>query len=227
MGMRILYRTLCFGSKAILAVALVLLTFSYARAQNLIPVPADEQSSVVALIKEATSQTKTIKADFVQVKTMQLLGSKMVSQGKMLYARPSSFRWEYVSPYSYIFAIEEGKAIIKSAQGKSEIDIRQSKLFTEIASIMMGSVTGESLGESKDFTFSLFSSADKKLYMAELTPAKKEIKQMFKAVKLFFLPDKKVVDKIIMTDRGGDETIIELKNIVLNEEIEAVRFVVK
>ena len=225
--MRILHRTLCFGSKAILAVALVLLTFSYARAQNLIPVPADEQSSVVALIKETTSQTKTIKADFVQVKTMQLLGSKMISRGKMLYARPSSFRWEYMSPYSYIFAIADGKVIIKSVQGKSEIDIRQSKLFTEIASIMMGSVTGESLGESKDFTFSLFSSADKKLYVAELTPVKKEIKQMFKAVKLFFLPDKKVVDNIIMTDRGGDETIIELKNIVLNEEIEAVRFVVK
>ena len=77
------------------------------------------------------------------------------------------------------------------------------------------------------FTFSLFSSADKKLYMAELTPVKKEIKQMFKAVKLFFLPDKKVVDKIIMTDRSGDETIIELKNIVLNEEIEAAHFIIK
>lgn len=225
--MRILYRTLCFGSKAMVAIALALLSFSYAGAQNLTPVPADEQSSIVALIKEATSGTKTIKADFVQEKTMQLLGSKMISRGKMLYVRPSSFRWEYVSPYSYIFAIADGKVIIKSAQGKSEIDIRQSKLFAEIASIMMGSVTGESLEESKDFTFSLFSSADKKLYMAELTPVKKEIKQMFKAVKLFFLPDKKVVDKIIMTDRSGDETIIELKNIVLNEEIEAAHFIIK
>lgn len=225
--MRILYRKLRFWNKIGLAVALVLLTFSFAKAQELKPVPANEQSSVIALIKEATSCTRTMQADFEQTKTMQLLGSKMISKGKMLYLQPSSFRWEYLTPYSYTFAIANGKAVIKSAQGKTEIDIRSNRLFAEIASIMMSSVTGECFAGNKDFTFSLFSSADKKLYMAELVPQKREIKQMFKAVKLFFLPDKKVVNKIIMTDRSGDETVIELKNIVLNEEIEAVRFIVK
>lgn len=208
---------------AVLLMAIVAPCF----AQNLVSVPKSEQSSVMEMIRQTASATRTIKADFVQTKTMQLLGSKMVSTGKMLYSQPSSFKWEYLAPYNYIFAITDGKVVMKSAQGKSEIEISRNRLFEEIASIMMGSVTGESFGESKDFSFSLFSSPDKKLYMAELLPVKKEIKQMFKSVRLFFLPDEKVVGRIVITDRSGDETVIELKNIVKNGEIAAGSFIVK
>lgn len=211
----------------VLSIVLSMAAVAPVFAQNLVPVPETEQSAVMAMIKQAASSTKTIKADFVQTKTMQLLGSKMVSTGKMLYLQPSSFKWEYLAPYSYIFAITEGKVVMKSAQGKSEIEISRNRLFEEIASIMMGSVTGESFGESKEFSFSLFSSADKKLYVAELLPVKREIKQMFKSVKLFFLPDEKVVGRIVMTDRSGDETVIELKNVVKNGEIAADSFKIK
>ena len=225
--MRILYRILSFCSKAMLSIALVLLTFSYAGAQNLIPVPAAEQSAIIEMIKQISASTRTIKADFVQTKTMQLLGSEMVSKGKMLYSQPSSFKWEYLTPYHYIFAISDGRAVMKSAQGKTEIDIRQNRLFEEIASIMMSSVTGECFGGSKDFTFSLYMAADKKLYVAELVPQRREIKQMFKSVRLFFLPDKKLVSRIILTDRGGDYTVIELNNVIKNSDIDADCFMVK
>lgn len=222
-----IFKTRTVLQEVLLLIAVAVLTVTPASAQNLVPVPQSEQGNVMATIRQAAADTKTIKADFVQTKTMQLLGSKMVSTGKMLYLQPSSFKWEYLAPYNYVFAIADGKVVMKSAQGKSEIEISRNRLFEEIASIMMGSVTGESFGESKEFSFSLFSSADKKLYVAELLPIKREIKQMFKSVKLFFLPDEKVVGRIVMTDRSGDETVIELKNIVKNGGIAADSFKIK
>ena len=38
---------------------------------------------------------KSMQADFVQTKTMKMLGDKMVSNGKMYYQQSDKLHWEY------------------------------------------------------------------------------------------------------------------------------------
>ena len=62
-------------------------------------------------ISSAASSLKTLQCDFVQTKSLKMLGDKMVSKGKMYCSQPNQLRWEYISPYSYIFVLNKASLL--------------------------------------------------------------------------------------------------------------------
>lgn len=176
-------------------------------------------------ILQAASKMKTMQCDFVQTKQLKLLNDKMVSQGKMYYRQPSQLHWEYVSPYTYTFILNDQKVLLKNSRRSDVIDVRQNRMFREIARIMMESVVGKSLSDEKDFQTLLTPSG--KEWVATLIPKRKEMKQMFSRIILHFSTGQWLVTRVELIEPKGDQTLIELKNIKTDEPVADRLFVVQ
>lgn len=180
------------------------------------------EANVKQQINAIASKMKTMQCDFVQTKYLKMLNDKMVSRGKMYYQQSNKLRWEYTSPYTYTFVLNGSRVLISKGKRNDVINVNQSKFFKEIARIMMNSVVGKCLTDSKDFKVSLAGSSAE--YVATLYPQQKQMKQMFQKIILHFNKQKSTVFKVELIEKKGDRTIIELKNVKNNVPINAKVF---
>lgn len=190
-------------------------------AADYVPLDAAKTAEAVARIDASCAGIKSLKADFRQVKDISILNEKMVSTGKM-YFSGGMLRWEYVSPYSYLFILNREKVLLQSDRTSNKMDVGSSRLFKSIAGIIMSSITGQGLSGSSDFKVRMFLSDG--CYVAELEPKKKEMSQMFRMVRLRFGKDLKV-NEVNLVESGG-ETVISILNAEYNKAVDAKLFVV-
>ena len=181
-----------------------------------------DEAKVKQQINAVASKMKTMQCDFVQTKYLKMLNDKMVSRGKMYYQQSNKLRWEYTSPYTYTFVLNGSRVLISKGKRNDVINVNQSKFFKEIARIMMNSVVGKCLTDSKDFKVSLAGSSAE--YVATLYPQQKQMKQMFQKIILHFNKQKYTDFKVEIIEKKGDRKIIELKNVKNNVPINAKVF---
>lgn len=186
---------------------------------SLIVAQSFNEVEAIQEISRVAASIKTLKCDFVQTKNLKMLGDKMVSKGVMYCSQPNLLRWEYLSPYTYTFILNENQVLLKKGNRNDIIDVNQNKMFKEIARIMMNSVLGKCLTDKKDFKVSLLNQNNS--YIATLIPQKKEMKQMFAKIVLHYNRESAMIVKVDMYEKNGDNTIIELINIHKNNPIDA------
>lgn len=201
-------------------ISLIIVTFLafHATAQS-----ADE-AKVKAEVNKAAAQMKSMQCDFVQTKHLQMLACEMVSKGKMYYKQSDKLRWEYTTPYTYTFVLNGTKVLLKNNNRNDVIDVNQSKVFKEIARIMMNSVVGKCLTDEDDFSVSIAQRSDE--WIATLIPKRKEMKMMFQQIVLHINRQRALVDKVEIVEKNGDYTDIELKNIKINQSINEALFAI-
>lgn len=178
---------------------------------------AEQPDQIKQKISRAAAGLKTMQCEFVQTKYLKLLNNKMISKGRMFYSQPDKLRWEYQTPYSYVFILNKDKVTLKNDRRTDVIDVNQNKVFKEIARIMMGSVVGSCLSDDKSFKTAISSNSTE--WVANMTPMRKEIRQMYKTIVLHFSRQHSYVTMVELIEKNGDKTIIELKNIHTNETI--------
>lgn len=185
-------------------------------------VEAQTQSQVKQQISRAAAQLRSMQCDFVQTKHVKMLNQNVVSTGKMYYQRSDKLRWEYVTPYKYSFILNGSKVKINGPRRSDVINVQRNKVFKEIANIMMSSVVGNCLTDTGSFNVSI--AAGKTEWVATLLPQRKEMKQMFQNIKLYFNKQNSMVTKVELTEKNGDGTVIVLKNVKANVSIPANTF---
>ncbi len=203
--------------KTFAIIALLAILSMNASAQAPVQASAAQQKAMIEKIMNTETTIKSIQCSFVQTKNLTMLNDKMVSKGIMIYLKPNMLRWEYISPYKYLFIINGAKVLIKSGDKKSSIDVKSSKMFQEITRIMMNSVTGKNLLSSSDFNVRMFT--QKNYWIADLTPKKKQMRSMFSSIKIYFDSSNSTVSQIDMFEKSGDKTEIRLKNPQINNRI--------
>jgi outer membrane lipoprotein carrier protein len=176
-------------------------------------------------VNQAAAAMKTMHCDFVQTKHLKMLNDNMVAQGKMYYQQSSKLRWEYTNPYTYTFVLNSDKVLLKNQQRNDVIDVKQNKMFREIARVMMSSVVGNCLSDDKTFKTTI--STTNSEWIATLVPQRKDMRQMFQKIVLHFNQQRAVVSCVEMVEKNGDKTVINLKNIRTNETINAAVFAVR
>ena len=194
-------------------------------AQNYRPATPDEQKELIKNITATSEQLKTLRADFVQRKTISILADELRSEGKLLFKQPDKLSWEYTKPYQYRFMINGNKVMISSETNKDIIDVNSNKIFNEISKIIISGINGSGIFDDKKFTA--------KFYVGErddqvlLTPKQKELKQMFSSITITFAKNDYSVNDVEIKEVNGDATHIIMKNkqinIELNDEIFAIR----
>ena len=183
------------------------------------------EAQIRQAITQAASAMKTMQCDFTQTKHLRMLNDKMTSKGRMYYQQTNRLRWEYTTPYSYTFILNDDKVLLKNKQRNDVIDVNKNKLFREIARIMMNSVVGTSLTDDKSFKSTIATNGNE--WIASLLPQRKDLKQLFQKIILHFSKKNAMVKQVELIEKNGDRTVIELNNIRTNEKISADMFTIR
>lgn len=176
----------------------------------------EERSKAQEEISKASKEIKTLKADFVQSKSVAIMDGEQKSEGKMYFSE-GMLRWEYTSPNQSVFIVNGQKVLTKSDRGVTSTSLSSGRGFSGIAGVIMKCVTGD-LDDSSQFRAEYYSDNDGR-YTVALTPLKRDVKKLFSSFTLNF--DKSLrVRTVEMTESGGGVTSITIVNPVINAPLD-------
>ena len=186
--------------------------------QSFAPATKEQQQMMLSKISEASAKMKSLKCNFVQEKELSMLEDKMVSKGAMHFRHDNRLRWEYLTPYTFTFMLNDNKLLMQAENSRNVVDIKSNRFFQEIVKIMMSSINGSGLIDAGNFEAKYYWS--EKSWNVVLTPVQKEIKRMFSSIELLFNTNDYTVDRVTLAEQSGDTTIITLSDKQFNAEIE-------
>jgi outer membrane lipoprotein-sorting protein len=176
-------------------------------------------ADLTAFKKTFTSESAkvmTITSDFTQEKILSALTEKITSTGKFWFKRNNRVRIEYLKPFSYLMIMNADKIHVRDNQKENTINVKSNKVFQQVNRIMIDCVQGTIL-ESKDFSTKVYE--NDKVYLLEMTPASKSLRDFFQTILLKVDKRDYSVNAIEMNEPGGDQTIISFHNKKLNEQV--------
>jgi outer membrane lipoprotein-sorting protein len=178
----------------------------------------EQAREIVAHIRQTAKEMNTMTCDFTQVKELSFMKEKVASEGKMFYKQTNKIRWEYMTPYTYVFATDGQNVVTRSGNSTSKIPVKSGKLFSEIGKVMIGGVSGSGLIDSPDFATEF--GVGKEDCLITLTPLKKEVKDLFASIRLYIRSADHRIHAVELVEKSGDRTSIHLKNIRINTPVD-------
>jgi outer membrane lipoprotein-sorting protein len=186
--------------------------------------PVKDKEMFTRQYKSVSQEIKTFEADFTQEKEISLLTNKLYSKGRMIFRHDNRLKIEYFKPNAFIFALHDGKITIKDGErATSSISANNNKLFEQISQITMHAINGK-IFDSKDFSSDILENEN--LYLLILVPKSKEIKQYYRNLELYLNKKTFLMEKMIMKETSGDETVMYFNNIRTNNTVSHEVFVV-
>ena len=179
---------------------------------------SEQEKQVLAKMDQSSKALRSLQCDFIQSKRMKILSKEMQSKGILYFKKPDKIRWQYTSPYDYTFIMNGDKVQIKSAKSTKNIDVQGNKIFRQITTIILNTVTGAGIMNSADFNVELYKSGD--IYFAKMQPKKKEVKQVYSSIEVYFNSALTMVDTIKMIEKSGESTVVKLVSPKLNTTID-------
>lgn len=164
------------------------------------------EQEIIQRMTAAAEKIKTVRCDFTQTKHTKMLKGEQVSKGKMFCQQPDQLRWEYTSPRASTLVLDGTE---------SSLDGAKNKFMGEMARMIMSSVAGKCLTDSKAFQVSAKEMPAE--YVATLLPLRKDMKRMYAKLVLHFDTKQSTVNKVELHEKNGDRTIIELHDIQINK----------
>ena len=183
----------------------------------------DDPSMLKDGLLEMSKETQTISAEFVQEKNMEILSSVLVSRGSINFKAPDKLRWEYKEPFQYLIVLSDQKMYIKDEEKTNTFDLESSATFREINQLIISSVQGNLLDDSR-FEIAYFSSAD--AYKTILKTKSSKMKQVIAEIVLLFDKNNFDLSQVKLIEPSGDYTNLIFKNRVLNKPIDDSLFLV-
>ena len=168
------------------------------------------EQKIIQKMTASAEKIKTVQCNFTQTKQSKLLKEAQVSKGKMLCQQPDKLRWEYTSPKPSTLVLDGTKAqLLKGGEQGT-----RNKFVGEMARMIMNSVAGKCLTDSKTFLVSAKEMPTE--YVATLVPQKKDMKRLYAKLVLHYNIKQETVTEIELHEKNGDRTLIELHDISIN-----------
>ncbi len=163
-----------------------------------------------------SAELKTIASDFKQEKELAALSEKITSTGKFWFRRSNQVRIDYEAPFAYRLIMNGDQILLKDQQKENRLNIKSNKLFQQVNRIILDCIQGSIL-DSKDFTTLVFENENS--FLLQMTPASKSLKEFFETISLYVDKRDYSADKIIMSEPGGDTTVMTFGKKKVNQPI--------
>lgn len=178
-----------------------------------------KKNEIIQNISNASKQNKTLTCDFVQEKTSTLITDKTISKGKMYFKNPHCLRWEYTNSYGLV--VNNDIVVVIDSKGVIS-QTNNTRMFKELANIIMNTIDGSGLNDSKNFTTSVSQSDFE--YLVELIPTNKRIANFYKSIQLVVNKQTKLASSITMFETNGDSMKITFSNHKTNQPFDQKLF---
>ena len=179
--------------------------------------PAQDLTS----LKEAFRNIRSVKAEFLQKRSLQILTKPLFSEGKLFFYTPDSVRWEYLNPLRSVM-LQKGSTIqvYNFSEGKWKPEITQAvearrMVVAEISQWFQGR-----FDESKAF---------KHIYSpgppARVTMVPGEgINKFIQRIEIVLSVKPGAIDRVEIEEPGGSRTLIEFRNVEINSRFSSEVF---
>ncbi len=171
-------------------------------------------------LARANSSVNTIASDFTQTKNLSLLSEKIKSKGRFYFQKQDKVRIEYTAPYSYLLVMNGGSVMVKDEQKTSKINAKNSKTMQSVNRIIIDCMRGTVL-QNPDFKAAVYENGGN--YLLSLSPVSEAMKKMFRSIDVYLSKKNFDVDRLMMTEQGGDFTDMDFTNtqhnVPLNEAL--------
>jgi len=167
-------------------------------------------------LKEASRNIRSVKADFLQKRFLQILTKPLLSEGKLFFNTPDSLRWEYLSPLRTVM-LQKGSTIrvYNFSEGKWKPEMTQAvearrMVLAEISRWFQGR-----FNETKTFKHAYSPGPPARVTMV---PGE-GINRFIQRVEIVLSARPGVIDRVEIEEPGGSRTSIEFKNVEINSSI--------
>ena len=172
-------------------------------------VPAQDWTS----LKETFRNIRSVRADFLQKRTLQILTKPLLSEGKLFFYTPDSLRWEYFSPLRSVM-LQKGNNIqvYNFSEGKWKPEMTQAvearrMVLEEISRWFQGR-----FDESKAFKHTYSPGPPARII---LVPGE-GVNRFIQRIEIVLSARPGVIDRVEIEEPGGSRTSIEFKNVEIN-----------
>ncbi len=179
--------------------------------------PAQDLTS----LKEKFSNIRSVKADFLQKRSLQILTKPLSSEGRLFFYVPNSLRWEYLSPLQSVM-LQKGSKIrmydfIDGAWKPEMTQANESRrmVLAEIIRWLQGR-----FDESKAFKHSYSPGPPERVILV----SKEGIDKFIKRIEIVLSARAGVIDRVDIEEPGGSRTSIEFRNVEINSSISSEVF---
>jgi outer membrane lipoprotein-sorting protein len=180
-------------------------------------VPSQDWTS----LKEASRNIRSVKAEFLQKRSLQILTKPLLSEGRLFFYAPDSLRWEYLNPLRSVM-LQKGNTIqiYNFSEGVWKPEMAQA---VEARRVVLAEISQWFQGrfdESKEF---------KHLYSpgppARVTMVPGEgINRFIQRIEIVLSAKPGVIDRVEIEEPGGSRTSIEFRNVEINSSFSSEVF---
>jgi outer membrane lipoprotein-sorting protein len=168
-------------------------------------------------LRKNAANIKTIKARFVQKKTMKILTRPLISEGLFYYAAPDSFRWEYLKPLRSVVIANKGDTKRYIASGGKMIEDKTGGV--QAMKIVLNEIAGWMSGkfdQNPSFTATL----KEGIYTeVTLTPVEKNMAGMIEKIIISLSKKEKAVKSVKIIESANAFTQIDFSDVQINKII--------
>lgn len=157
----------------------------------------------VAAILQANDLKTTLQFRFVMTRHSALLTEDMVSSGRAAYAYPDKVRWAVEKPRPSLFVMN----------GINPGDRRQQSLMRNVAKLGEKGLINET-----DFNVTVYASPE--VWQVDLVPLRRDLSQLFTRITLLTDAGTGDLRAIVLSEQGGDTTLLELSSVVRGETLD-------
>lgn len=178
--------------------------------------PVRDISSFKKEFQQESAKVLSIHSNFTQEKILTALTETITSTGKFWFKRSNKVKIEYLKPFTYLMIMNNDKLLVRDNQKENRINVKSNRLFQQVNRIMIDCVQGTIL-DSKDFSTKVFE--NDKIYLLEMTPVSKSLREFFQTIVLKVDKKDYSVNIIEMNEPSGDKTSISFTDKKLNAQI--------
>jgi outer membrane lipoprotein-sorting protein len=167
-------------------------------------------------LKEASKNIRSVKAEFLQKRYLQILAKPLLSEGKLFFNVPDSLRWEYLSPLRSVM-LQKGNVIqiYNYSGGAWRPEMAQAvearrMVLTEISHWFQGR-----FDENNAFKQTYSPGPPVRVI---LIPGE-GINKFIQRIEIVFSPRPGVIDRVEIKEPEGSRTIIEFRNVEINSSL--------
>ncbi len=172
-------------------------------------------------LKEAFRNIRSVKAEFLQKRSIPILTKPLLSEGKLFFSMPDSLRWEYLTPLRSVM-LRRGNNIqifnfIDGVWKPEMAEANESRrmVLAEISHWFQGR-----FDESKAFKTLYSSGPPERVILV----SSEGINKFIKKIEIVLSPRPGVIDRVEIEEPGGSRTSIEFKNVEINSSLSSEVF---
>ena len=168
-------------------------------------------------LRKDAANIKTIKARFVQKKSMKILSKPLISEGLFYYVAPDSFRWEYLKPLRSVVIAYKGNTKRYIASGGKMIEDKTGGV--QAMKIVLNEIAGWMSGkfdQNPSFAATLKEGAYTEI---TLTPVEKNMAGMIEKIKITLSKKEAAVKSVKIIESANAFTRIDFSDVEINKVI--------